>query len=98
MLEDLAAEFNLQTKDIVDRIQRLEEAGRLLGVTDDRGKYIHITAQEFEAVTRYIKSKGRVNKTDLMMECNKLVRMVPKKEDTAKIKKDEKALLDRVEE
>lgn len=42
--------------------------------------------------------KGRVNKTDLMMECNKLVRMVPKKEDTAKIKREEKALLDRVEE
>ena len=43
MLEDLAAEFNIQTKDVVDRIQRLEEMGRLHGITDDRGKYIHIT-------------------------------------------------------
>ena len=97
MLEDLAAEFDLHTKDVVDRIQRLEETGRLLGITDDRGKYIHITSQEFEAVARYIKMKGRVNKTDILMECNKLVRMAPKNEDKAKIKKDEKALLERVE-
>ena len=80
MLEDLAAEFNLQTKDVVDRVQRLEEAGRLSGITDDRGKYIHISPQEFEAVARYIKMKGRVNKADLLMECNKLVRMTPRTE------------------
>ena len=43
MLEDLAAEFGMQTKDVVDRIEKLQETGRLLGITDDRGKYIHIT-------------------------------------------------------
>lgn len=41
--------------------------------------------------------KGRVNKTDIMMECNKIIRMVPKKNDEAKIKMDQKALLERVE-
>jgi hypothetical protein len=41
--------------------------------------------------------KGRVNKSDLLIECNKLVRMGPKTEDKAKIKKEEKALLDKVE-
>ena len=67
------------------------------GITDDRGKFIHISEQEFEAVARYIKSKGRVNKADLLLECNKLVRMVPREADKAKIKKDEKALLEKVE-
>lgn len=43
MLEDLAAEFNMQTRDVVDRIQKLEESKRLYGITDDRGKFIHIT-------------------------------------------------------
>jgi hypothetical protein len=81
----------------VDRIQRLTESGRLSGITDDRGKFIHITPQEYEAVARYIKSKGRVNRADLLIESNKLVRMNPRAEDKVKIKKDEKALLDKVE-
>eukprot|EP00350_Pseudokeronopsis_sp_OXSARD2_P001630 CAMPEP_0170542306 /NCGR_PEP_ID=MMETSP0211-20121228/1777_1 /TAXON_ID=311385 /ORGANISM="Pseudokeronopsis sp., Strain OXSARD2" /LENGTH=107 /DNA_ID=CAMNT_0010845323 /DNA_START=553 /DNA_END=876 /DNA_ORIENTATION=- len=97
MLEDLATEFNLPTKDIVDRILKLEEAGRLLGVTDDRGKYIHITMNEFESVARYMKSKGRVSKADLLIECNKLIRMGPKNEDKDKIKKEQMALLEKVE-
>jgi len=28
---------------VIDRIQRLVESGRLSGITDDRGKFIHIT-------------------------------------------------------
>jgi len=85
LLEDLAAEFGMQTKEVVDRIERLEESGRLLGITDDRGKYIHVSQEEFEAVARYMKSKGRVNRGDLLMECNKLVRLTPKESDKAKI-------------
>ena len=43
LFEDLAAEFSLTTKDVVDRIQRLMESGRLTGITDDRGKFIYVT-------------------------------------------------------
>jgi hypothetical protein len=43
MFEDLAAEFSMSSKDVIDRIQRLVESGRLSGITDDRGKFIHIT-------------------------------------------------------
>jgi hypothetical protein len=43
MFEDIAAEFSLTTKDVIDRIQRLQESGRLQGITDDRGKFIYIT-------------------------------------------------------
>lgn len=85
LFEDLAQEFGLTTKEVVDRIQRLMEIKRLLGITDDRGKFIHITQQEFDSVARYIKSKGRVNKADLLSECNRLVRMQPRAEDRAKI-------------
>lgn len=85
LFEDLAAEFSLTSKDVIDRIQRLQESGRLQGITDDRGKFIHITEQEYEAVARYIKTKGRVNRSDLLMECNKLVRLQPRNEDKKKI-------------
>ena len=97
LFEDLAAEFSMTSKDVIDRIQRLQAAGRLQGITDDRGKFIHITDQEQEAVSRYIKTKGRVNKSDLLMECNKLVRLQPKNEDKIKIKEEQKNLLTKVE-
>ena len=54
MLEDLAAEFKMQTKDVVQRIEALEATGRLLGITDDRGKFIHITEEEFGKVAAFI--------------------------------------------
>jgi hypothetical protein len=78
----------MSSKDVIDRIQRLMESGRLLGITDDRGKFIHITQQECEAVARYIKTRGRVTKSDLLMECNKLIRLHPRKEDSIKIKEE----------
>ena len=96
LFEDLAAEFSMTSKDVIDRIQRLQAAGRLQGITDDRGKFIHITDQEQEAVSRYIKSKGRVNKAELLMECNKLIRLQPKNEDKIKIKEEQKNLLSKV--
>ncbi|TNV70975.1 hypothetical protein FGO68_gene17414 [Halteria grandinella] len=97
LFEDLAAEFGISSKDVIDRIQRLQESGRLQGITDDRGKFIHITEQEYESVARYIKTRGRVAKSDLLMECNKLVRLQPRNEDKAKIKEDQKKMLEKVE-
>lgn len=47
-LEDLANEFKINTKDLVSRINSLEEAKRLSGVIDDRGKYIYIEETEFQ--------------------------------------------------
>ena len=50
MLDDLAAEFGMLTKDVVKKIEGLEKNGKLTGITDDRGKFIHITNTEFNAV------------------------------------------------
>lgn len=77
LLEDLATEFKLSSKDVADRIKRLEELGRLNGIADDRGKYIHITNEEYDAVTNFIKKKGRINKNDLLHECNRVIRLTP---------------------
>lgn len=37
-LEDLAVEFKIRTQDVIQRIDALEQQGRLTGVMDDRGK------------------------------------------------------------
>lgn len=47
-LEELANEFKISTQELVTRIQSLEEAKRLSGVIDDRGKYIYIEESEFQ--------------------------------------------------
>lgn len=48
MLDDLAAEFRLPTKEVVNRIKTLEESKMLSGIIDDRGKYIYIKHEEME--------------------------------------------------
>ena len=88
MLEDIAAEFKMETKDVVQRIEALESSGRLLGITDDRGKFIHITEEEYAKVTSYIERKGRVNRAELLREVNKIVRMVPTEADKEKMKQE----------
>lgn len=76
-LEDLANEFKISTKDLISRINDLENAKRLSGVIDDRGKYIYIEENEFQAIVNYIKAKGRVSKYELLTECNRIVRLNP---------------------
>ena len=77
MIEDLAAEFQMSSRDAITRIEQLMEQKRLSGITDDRGKFIHITEQEFESVAKYVLAKGRVTRQDLLNETNKIVRLEP---------------------
>ena len=64
-------------QDVIDRIRDLQEAGRLSGVLDDRGKYIYITQDEYEAVAKFIKQRGRVSISDLAESSNKLINLTP---------------------
>eukprot|EP00887_Chlorella_sp_A99_P002582 scaffold6.g2582.t1 len=45
---------------VVAHVQALEEAGRLTGVMDDRGKFIYISREEMEAAAVFIRARGRV--------------------------------------
>jgi len=57
LLEDLASNFNLKTKDVIDRLKELETQERISGVIDERGKFIFISPEELDAVARYIKKE-----------------------------------------
>ncbi|VFQ91810.1 unnamed protein product [Cuscuta campestris] len=72
-LEDLAAEFKLRTQECINRINSLEEMGRLSGVMDDRGKYIYISQEEMKAVADYIKRVGRVSISHLASKSNEFI-------------------------
>ncbi|XP_060200086.1 DDRGK domain-containing protein 1 [Lycium barbarum] len=79
-LEDLAAEFKLRTQECINRINSLEEMGRLSGVMDDRGKYIYISLEEMKAVADYIRREGRVSISHLASKSNQFIDLEPKVE------------------
>ena len=75
LLEDLSHEFKLSTKDLVEKIKKLEGEGQVSGIFDERGKYLVIEDEEWRAIKNYISARGRVKKTDIMNECAKLIKI-----------------------
>lgn len=82
VIEDVAAEFQLSSREIVERIEALEMMGRVSGVVDDRGKFIFITGEEMQRVADFIREKGRVSLADLAVHSNFLIDLEPKKVET----------------
>ena len=62
-------------QDTIDRVKSLLEEGRLTGVLDDRGKFIYITMEEYDAVARFIRQRGRVSISDLAESSNQLINL-----------------------
>lgn len=77
LLEHLAAQFKMRTKDVVDRIQQLVANGSLIGIIDDRGKFISISQNELESVAKFIRQRGRVTVDELVVNSNKLINLKP---------------------
>ena len=75
VLEELAVRFKLAADECIDRVKTLDAAGRLSGLIDDRGKFIHITEPEMKSVVDFIQRRGRVSVADLVRESSALVRV-----------------------
>mmetsp|Transcript_34465 Transcript_34465/g.83361 ORF Transcript_34465/g.83361 Transcript_34465/m.83361 type:complete len:282 (-) Transcript_34465:236-1081(-) len=74
VLDDLALEFEMKTKDVVDHINTMEKEGKLTGIMDDTGgKFIYITEDEMKQVADFITKKGRVGVDDIVAQSNKLI-------------------------
>ncbi|CAH8603003.1 unnamed protein product [Schistosoma guineensis] len=76
-VEHLAINLNLKTEVCIEKVKALMSSGRLTGVLDDRGKVIHITNDEYEAVAQYIEKCGRVTLSELVENGHKLIRTGP---------------------
>lgn len=77
LLEDLAAHFQMRTQDAISRLQDLLNQETLVGVIDDRGKFIHITRDELQSVAKFIRQRGRVSLTELVDSSNSLINLTP---------------------
>lgn len=82
LLEDLASRFKLKTQDTIDRVQELLAQEVLVGVIDDRGKFIYITKEELESVAQFIRQRGRVSIAELVECSNSLINLQPEIPDT----------------
>lgn len=93
-LDDLAADFHMRTSAAIDRVKGLEHVGKISGIFDDRGKFIYLTSEEMTAVAEWLKSKGRINRADLVAACNKIVRLNPAEKDKAKLQQEAASAVD----
>ena len=84
-LEDLSGTFKLNPNKIVEKLNQYEKEGRIMGIIDDRGKYIYITEKEMGLIEKMLTNRGRISKADLIKECNRLIRFEPTEQDKIKI-------------
>jgi len=84
-MEDLASRFKLKTQDTIDRVQELLAQEWLVGVIDDRGKFIYITKEELESVANFIKQRGRVSIAELVDCSNTLINLTPDSAEAVEI-------------
>jgi len=77
LMEDLASHFSLRTQEAIQRVQDLQQMGRLTGVIDDRGKFIHISPGEMQEVAKFIRQHGRISISDLAAASASLIDLAP---------------------
>ena len=96
-LEDLSGVFKIPPNDLVDKLNFFEQQGRILGIIDDRGKYIYITEKEMSMIEKMFMNTGRITKAELIKECNRLIKFEPTEEDKVKIAEEQKKMLEKIE-
>lgn len=77
LLEDLAGHFRMKTQDVINRLQDLLSQEVLIGVIDDRGKFIYITKEELDSVAKFVRQRGRVTVSELVESSNRLINLSP---------------------
>ena len=97
-LEDISGTFKLNPNEIVEKLNKYENEGRIMGIIDDRGKYIYITEKEMGLIEKMLTNRGRISKTDLIKECNRLIRFEPTEQDKIKIAEEQEKTLKELEE
>ncbi|KNC52870.1 uncharacterized protein AMSG_09025 [Thecamonas trahens ATCC 50062] len=88
-LDALASKFHLRTPEVVARLRALEADGRLMGIFDDRGKYIYVTMSELKAVARQINGAGRIGLDELAVVAGSLISVEKAKRKKRRKRKDE---------
>ena len=73
LVEELAARFGLKSKDALLRLRALYEMWRVTGVLDDLGKFIYVSAEEMDAVAKFVRQRGRVAIAEISDNSHRLI-------------------------
>ena len=73
LVDEVALRWGLSTAEAKERMRALEENGRLKGVWDERGRWLELREEEWEAVRRWLADSGRVGVRELTAAVNRLV-------------------------
>ena len=95
-VEELAGALKVTMQEAISMLKELDRTGRVNGVLDDRGKYICILPDEFQAIADYINRQGRVSKATLARVSTKLVDLkgVRRTEDAAAVFEAESSVVE----
>ena len=77
LMEELGGRFHMKTQDVIQRVQELLAQELLVGVIDDRGKFIYITKEELQSVAKFVRQRGRVSIAELVESSNSLINLQP---------------------
>lgn len=75
VLDTLSRSLDTPVAKIVSCVEELISRDEVPGVFDDRGKFIRITPDEFNAVAKFVRQRGRVSLAELVRECGRLISM-----------------------
>ena len=73
VLQDIAAEVQQSVDTVVVALEAMLADGSLLGVFDDRGKFVVVTDAELADVAKFMRQRGRVSQQELLRECNRVI-------------------------
>lgn len=93
LIEDISNRFKLKNKDVIERINSLIQNGTLNGVLDDKGKFIYISNSEIDNLISILNNKGRITRSEMVIEFSKIIKMEPTEEDKKILKLEEDNIL-----
>ena len=73
VLDDCAKRHNLAVERLLKIMNDMIDGGSISGVFDDRGKFVYVTDDEYGAIAKFIRNRGRVAMSELVRECNRIV-------------------------
>jgi hypothetical protein len=73
VLEECAKQHSVSVERLLKIMNDMLGAGQISGVFDDRGKFVYVTDEEYAAIAKFIRNRGRVSMHELVRECNRIV-------------------------
>eukprot|EP00978_Attheya_sp_CCMP212_P012291 scaffold30508_cov35-Attheya_sp.AAC.1 len=73
-LDDVACQFDISIEHVIERIEQIEQEGRITGIID-ANTFIYVSPTEMSAIANFCHRNGKVTVTEIAKECNRLLNL-----------------------